>query len=142
LNPAQRVGAFGWVASGEDHFGAGSRQFQGCFKAKAACGSGDQSQFALLVGNVRGAPILLLSLWHALSPYRLDKIRRNVILSLSIDILTKNVNTRAGKMRETMETDKETRVIEAAKRVFVRYGFRRVTMQDIAEEAGILRLGA
>ncbi len=45
-------------------------------------------------------------------------------------------------MRETMETDKETRVIEAAKRVFVRYGFRRVTMQDIAEEAGILRLGA
>jgi AcrR family transcriptional regulator len=42
-------------------------------------------------------------------------------------------------MRETMETDKETRVIEAAKRVFVRYGFRRVTMQDIAEEAGISR---
>jgi AcrR family transcriptional regulator len=38
-----------------------------------------------------------------------------------------------------MEKDKETRVLEAAKRVFLRYGYRRVTMQDIADEAGISR---
>lgn len=38
-----------------------------------------------------------------------------------------------------MESGKETRVMEAAKRVFLRYGFRRVTMQDIAVEAGISR---
>lgn len=38
-----------------------------------------------------------------------------------------------------MENEKKLRVIEAAKRVFLRYGFRRVTMQDVAEEAGISR---
>jgi AcrR family transcriptional regulator len=38
-----------------------------------------------------------------------------------------------------MENEKESRVLEAAKSVFLRYGFRRVTMQDIAEEAGISR---
>lgn len=38
-----------------------------------------------------------------------------------------------------MGSEKETRVIEAAKRVFLRYGYRRVTMQDIAEEAGMSR---
>jgi AcrR family transcriptional regulator len=38
-----------------------------------------------------------------------------------------------------METEKELRVLEAAKTVFLRYGFRRVTMQDVAEEAGISR---
>src|ERR1700728_1060719 len=38
-----------------------------------------------------------------------------------------------------MENEKELRVVEAAKSVFLRYGFRRVTMQDIADEAGISR---
>ena len=38
-----------------------------------------------------------------------------------------------------MENEKELRVLEAAKTVFLRYGYRRVTMQDIAEEAGISR---
>jgi AcrR family transcriptional regulator len=38
-----------------------------------------------------------------------------------------------------MESEKESRVLEAAKRIFLRHGFRRVTMQDIAEEAGISR---
>src|ERR1700677_3625592 len=38
-----------------------------------------------------------------------------------------------------MESEKETRVLEATKRVFLRYGYRRVTMQDIADEAGISR---
>ena len=38
-----------------------------------------------------------------------------------------------------MENEKETRVLEATKRVFLRYGYRRVTMQDIADEAGISR---
>ena len=38
-----------------------------------------------------------------------------------------------------METEKEARVLEATKRVFLRYGYRRVTMQDIADEAGISR---
>ena len=38
-----------------------------------------------------------------------------------------------------MENEKELRVLEAAKTVFLRYGFRRVTMQDIAEAAGISR---
>lgn len=38
-----------------------------------------------------------------------------------------------------MENEKEARVLEATKRVFLRYGYRRVTMQDIADEAGISR---
>jgi len=38
-----------------------------------------------------------------------------------------------------MVTEKELRVLEAAKTVFLRYGFRRVTMQDIAEAAGVSR---
>jgi AcrR family transcriptional regulator len=38
-----------------------------------------------------------------------------------------------------VENEKELRVLEAAKTVFLRYGYRRVTMQDIAEEAGISR---
>jgi AcrR family transcriptional regulator len=38
-----------------------------------------------------------------------------------------------------MENEKELRVIRAAKTVFLRYGFRRVTMQDVAAEAGISR---
>lgn len=38
-----------------------------------------------------------------------------------------------------MENEKEVRVLEAAKTVFLRHGFRRVTMQDIADEAGISR---
>jgi AcrR family transcriptional regulator len=38
-----------------------------------------------------------------------------------------------------MENDKELRVLEAAKTVFLRHGFRRVTMRDIADEAGISR---
>jgi AcrR family transcriptional regulator len=37
------------------------------------------------------------------------------------------------------EKDKQLRVLTAAKAVFLRYGFRRVTMQDIADEAGISR---
>jgi AcrR family transcriptional regulator len=36
-------------------------------------------------------------------------------------------------------SDKASRVLEAARSVFLRYGFRRVTMQDIADEAGISR---
>lgn len=38
-----------------------------------------------------------------------------------------------------MESEKADRVLEAARRVFVRYGFRRVTMQEIAHEAGMSR---
>jgi AcrR family transcriptional regulator len=38
-----------------------------------------------------------------------------------------------------MENEKYLRIIEAAKTVFLRYGFRRVTMQDVAAEAGISR---
>lgn len=38
-----------------------------------------------------------------------------------------------------MENEKELRILDAAKKVFVRYGFRRVTMQDVADEAGISR---
>ncbi len=38
-----------------------------------------------------------------------------------------------------MEDPKNLRVLQAAKAVFLRYGFRRVTMQDIASEAGISR---
>ena len=38
-----------------------------------------------------------------------------------------------------MENEKETRVLEATKRVVLRYGDRRVTMQDIADESGISR---
>src|SRR5271156_1775695 len=38
-----------------------------------------------------------------------------------------------------MESEKYLRALEAAKNVFLRYGFRRVTMQDIANEAGISR---
>lgn len=38
-----------------------------------------------------------------------------------------------------MENEKYLRALEAAKNVFLRYGFRRVTMQDIANEAGISR---
>jgi AcrR family transcriptional regulator len=38
-----------------------------------------------------------------------------------------------------MENEKELRVLEAAKTVFLRHGFRRVTMQDVAEEAGFSR---
>jgi AcrR family transcriptional regulator len=44
-----------------------------------------------------------------------------------------------GKKKIKMEIEKETRVLEATKRVFLRYGYRRVTMQDIADEAGISR---
>jgi AcrR family transcriptional regulator len=44
-----------------------------------------------------------------------------------------------GKIEKKMENEKETRVLEATKRVFLRYGYRRVTMQDIADEAGISR---
>jgi len=35
--------------------------------------------------------------------------------------------------------EKIVRVLEAARTVFLRYGFRRVTMQDIADEAGMSR---
>lgn len=38
-----------------------------------------------------------------------------------------------------MPSPKARKVIEAAKVVFLRYGFRRVTMNDIAEEAGMSR---
>jgi AcrR family transcriptional regulator len=38
-----------------------------------------------------------------------------------------------------MEGEKYLRVLEAARTVFLRYGYRRVTMQDIADEAGISR---
>src|SRR5260370_31050255 len=38
-----------------------------------------------------------------------------------------------------MKDEKELRVIQAAKTVFLRYGFRRVTMQDVADEAAISR---
>jgi AcrR family transcriptional regulator len=38
-----------------------------------------------------------------------------------------------------MNDEKIDRVLEAARRVFVRYGFRRVTMQEIAQEAGMSR---
>jgi AcrR family transcriptional regulator len=40
---------------------------------------------------------------------------------------------------KSMENEKYLRIIEAAKTVFLRYGFRRVTMQDVAAEAGISR---
>jgi AcrR family transcriptional regulator len=40
---------------------------------------------------------------------------------------------------ETERRAKEHRVLEAAKAVFLRHGFRRVTMQDIAQEAQISR---
>jgi AcrR family transcriptional regulator len=38
-----------------------------------------------------------------------------------------------------MEGEKTDRVLEAARRVFMRYGYRRVTMQEIAQEAGMSR---
>src|SRR5882757_9235059 len=38
-----------------------------------------------------------------------------------------------------MDAQKESKILEAAKTVFLRYGFRRVTMSDIAAEAGISR---
>lgn len=38
-----------------------------------------------------------------------------------------------------MRSDKEARVLEAAKTVFFRYGYRRTTMGDIATAAGISR---
>jgi AcrR family transcriptional regulator len=38
-----------------------------------------------------------------------------------------------------MENEKQLRVLEAAKTIFLRHGFRRVTMHDIAQEAGISR---
>jgi len=38
-----------------------------------------------------------------------------------------------------VENEKESRVLTAAKTVFLRHGYRRVTMQDIADEAGISR---
>jgi AcrR family transcriptional regulator len=38
-----------------------------------------------------------------------------------------------------MESEKEQKVLEAAQVVFERHGFRRVTMQDVANEAGISR---
>jgi AcrR family transcriptional regulator len=38
-----------------------------------------------------------------------------------------------------MQNEKESRVLTAAMTVFLRHGYRRVTMQDIAEEAGISR---
>jgi AcrR family transcriptional regulator len=38
-----------------------------------------------------------------------------------------------------MESEKEQKVLEAAQTVFQRHGFRRVTMQDVANEAGISR---
>jgi AcrR family transcriptional regulator len=38
-----------------------------------------------------------------------------------------------------MEMEKESKILEAAQTVFLRYGFRRVTMNDIAEEAGMSR---
>jgi AcrR family transcriptional regulator len=40
---------------------------------------------------------------------------------------------------KTATNHKTARVLEAARTVFIRYGFRRVTMQDIADEAGISR---
>ncbi len=50
-----------------------------------------------------------------------------------IDTLTGNVNT------ETVTGKSEQRVIEAARRVFLRYGYKRVTMAEIAEAAGMSR---
>jgi len=38
-----------------------------------------------------------------------------------------------------MNEAKKAKVIEAAQSVFFRYGYRRVTMRDIAEAAGISR---
>jgi AcrR family transcriptional regulator len=38
-----------------------------------------------------------------------------------------------------MVSEKESKVIDAARAVFFRYGFKRVTMNDIAEAAGISR---
>lgn len=50
-----------------------------------------------------------------------------------IDILSYFVNTIA------MENQKQMKVVEAARTVFLRYGYKRVTMHDIAEAASISR---
>ena len=38
-----------------------------------------------------------------------------------------------------MQVDKKTKILTAALSVFLRYGYRRVNMNDIAEAAGISR---
>jgi AcrR family transcriptional regulator len=54
-------------------------------------------------------------------------------MSSRIDIFCLNVRT-VGRMN-----DKELQVVQAAHRVFFRYGFARTTMGDIAKEAGLSR---
>jgi len=57
--------------------------------------------------------------------------------------MTKNVNTlqmeKALNSPKIRDQARELYILEAAKAVFLRYGFRRVTMQDIADQAGISR---
>jgi AcrR family transcriptional regulator len=48
-------------------------------------------------------------------------------------------NEKIAVSEKTAASEKTQRVLEAARTVFIRYGFRRVTMQDIADEAGISR---
>ena len=62
-----------------------------------------------------------------------DKKTKNVSKSM-IDIWTKIVNTLFG-----MSKEKIAKVLEAATFVFLRYGYRRTTMGDIATAAGISR---
>jgi AcrR family transcriptional regulator len=38
-----------------------------------------------------------------------------------------------------MSDDKRTRILAAARSVFLRYGFKRVNMNDIADAAGVSR---
>ncbi len=50
-----------------------------------------------------------------------------------VDKQTKDVNA------EEMVVEKRDKVLTAARNIFLRYGFKRVTMNDIAEAAGISR---
>ena len=67
-------------------------------------------------------------------PYRLNFIRWTFLIYLSnIDNGMKNVNSK------DMDVKKRDMVIAAARNTFFRYGYKRVTMKDIAEAAGISR---
>ncbi len=55
-----------------------------------------------------------------------------------IDIWSRFVNMSPMNISETMK-NRESNILEAATRVFTRYGVKRTTMNDIAEEAGIVR---
>jgi AcrR family transcriptional regulator len=61
--------------------------------------------------------------------YRSDNLCRDVI----IDAMTSFVNT------EVMAHEKTEHVIATARKVFLRYGYRRVTMGDLAESAQMSR---